>query len=374
MNKTKNNKKKTNTKKNTLKKNINTSKNKKNNITKTREPQNKTKQEQKKAIKEKVANTPKKNNLLEDKKYKEAEKLYKEKKYEESYDIYLKLNNNYPKNKKIYKRLIETLTNDYTKKDNSKDFKKLYDDYITTYKLLLNKKELKYFEKKLEEYNNLRKKSNSKFLLISLLGWFGVHKFIEKKYVIGVIYLLTLGIFGIGVIIDLINDYAEYEDVRQLNIVRYIISVLVLLFGIFKFESINIIFFIIVSILITPIVYSKLLRIIPNIIKIIVILILCYFGFKTTESITLLPTNILGTWKMNNENTNYKEITIHNNKSTIKFTDRKDEVGNNEYDTETKILKVYVNATTFYKFKKDDKENKLCIYNESDSCIIYFEK
>ena len=374
MNKTKNNKKKTNTKKNTLKKNINTSKNKKNNITKTREPQNKTKQEQKKAIKEKVANTPKKNNLLEDKKYKEAEKLYKEKKYEESYDIYLKLNNKYPKNKKIYKRLIETLTNDYTKKDNSKDFKKLYDDYITTYKLLLNKKELKYFEKKLEEYNNLRKKSNSKFLLISLLGWFGVHKFIEKKYVIGVIYLLTLGIFGIGVIIDLINDYAEYEDVKQLNIVRYIISVLVLLFGIFKFESINIIFFIIVSILITPIVYSRLLRIIPNIIKIIVILILCYFGFKTTESITLLPTNILGTWKMNNENTNYKEITIHNNKSTIKFTDRKDEVGNNEYDTETKILKVYVNATTFYKFKKDDKENKLCIYNESDSCIIYFEK
>ena len=374
MNKTKNNKKKTNTKKNTPKKNINTNKNKKNNITKTKEPQNKTKQEQKKAIKEKVANTPKKNNLLEDKKYKEAEKLYKEKKYEESYDIYLKLNNKYPKNKKIYKRLIETLTNDYTKKDNSKDFKKLYDDYITTYKLLLNKKELKYFEKKLEEYNNLRKKSNSKFLLISLLGWFGVHKFIEKKYVIGVIYLLTLGIFGIGVIIDLINDYAEYEDVKQLNIVRYIISVLVLLFGIFKFESINIIFFIIVSILITPIVYSRLLRIIPNIIKIIVIIILCYFGFKTTESITLLPTNILGTWKMNNENTNYKEITIHNNKSTIKFTDRKDEVGNNEYDTETKILKVYVNATTFYKFKKDDKENKLCIYNESDSCIIYFEK
>ncbi len=374
MNKTKNNKKKTNTKKNTPKKNINTNKNKKNNITKTKEPQNKTKQEQKKVIKEKVVNTPKKNNLLEDKKYKEAEKLYKEKKYEESYDIYLKLNNKYPKNKKIYKRLIETLTNDYTKKDNSKDFKKLYDDYMTTYKLLLNKKELKYFEKKLEEYNNLRKKSNSKFLLISLLGWFGVHKFIEKKYVLGVIYLLTLGIFGIGVIIDLINDYAEYEDVKQLNIVRYIISVLVLLFGIFKFESINIIFFIIVSILITPIVYSKLLRIIPNIIKIIVIIILCYFGFKTTESITLLPTNILGTWKMNNENTNYKEITIHNNKSTIKFTDRKDEVGNNEYDTETKILKVYVNATTFYKFKKDDKENKLCIYNESDSCIIYFEK
>lgn len=374
MNKTKNNKKKTNIKKNTTKKNINTSKNQKNNITKTREPQNKTKQEQKKVMKEKVANTPKKNNLLEDKKYKDAEKLYKEKKYEESYDIYLKLNNKYPKNKKIYKRLIETLTNDYTKKDNSKDFKKLYDDYITTYKLLLNKKELKYFEKKLEEYNNLRKKSNSKFLLISLLGWFGVHKFIEKKYVIGVIYLLTLGIFGIGVIIDLINDYAEYEDVKQLNIVRYIISVLVLLFSIFKFESINIIFFIIVSILITPIVYSKLLRIIPNIIKIIVIIILCYFGFKTTESITLLPTNILGTWKMNNENTNYKEITIHNNKSTIKFTDRKDEVGNNEYNTETKILKVYVNATTFYKFKKNDKENKLCIYNESDSCIIYFEK
>lgn len=351
--------------------------NKKKNTTKNTPKNNKNINNKEIVVKEKnkkIINSPKKNNLLDDKQYKKAEKLYKEKKYQESYEIYLKLNNKYPKNKKIYKRLIETLTNDYTEKNNTKEFKNLYNDYITTYKLLLTKKELKYFEKKIEEYNDLRKKTNSKFVLISLLGWFGIHKFIEKKYILGIIYLFTLGIFGIGVIIDLINDYAEYEDIKQLNIVRYIISFLILLFGIIKFESINIIFFIIISVLTTPIVYSKLLRIVPNIIKIIVIIVMFYLGFKTTESIVLLPTNILGTWKMNNENTNFKEIIIHNNKSTIKFTDRKEEIGNNEYDTENEILKVYVNATTFYKFKKDKKENKLCIYNESDSCIIYFEK
>lgn len=42
------------------------------------------------------------------------------------------------------------------------------------------------------------------FLLCLFLGCFGVHKFYEGKNVIGVLYLLTCGVFGIGVIIDLL--------------------------------------------------------------------------------------------------------------------------------------------------------------------------
>lgn len=43
------------------------------------------------------------------------------------------------------------------------------------------------------------------FLLCLFLGVLGVHKFYERKTGMGVLYLLTLGLFGIGVIVDLIK-------------------------------------------------------------------------------------------------------------------------------------------------------------------------
>lgn len=41
-------------------------------------------------------------------------------------------------------------------------------------------------------------------LLCLFLGVFGVHKFYEGKFLLGVLYLLTGGLFGIGWFIDLI--------------------------------------------------------------------------------------------------------------------------------------------------------------------------
>jgi RNA polymerase subunit RPABC4/transcription elongation factor Spt4 len=42
------------------------------------------------------------------------------------------------------------------------------------------------------------------FFLCLFLGWFGVHKFYEGKILFGILYLLTFGLFGVGVVIDLI--------------------------------------------------------------------------------------------------------------------------------------------------------------------------
>ena len=43
------------------------------------------------------------------------------------------------------------------------------------------------------------------FFLCLFLGWLGAHKFYDGKGGLGVLYLLTVGLFGIGWLIDLIS-------------------------------------------------------------------------------------------------------------------------------------------------------------------------
>ena len=40
---------------------------------------------------------------------------------------------------------------------------------------------------------------------LGFVGIGGIHKFYEKKYIMGIIYLLTFGLFFIGTIIDLVS-------------------------------------------------------------------------------------------------------------------------------------------------------------------------
>jgi len=42
------------------------------------------------------------------------------------------------------------------------------------------------------------------FFLCLFLGVLGIHKFYEGRVLLGIVYLCTAGLFGIGVIIDLI--------------------------------------------------------------------------------------------------------------------------------------------------------------------------
>lgn len=54
----------------------------------------------------------------------------------------------------------------------------------------------------------IRKKEVNKWtalLLCIFFGWLGVHKFYEGKIGIGILYIFTLGLFGIGWIIDIIS-------------------------------------------------------------------------------------------------------------------------------------------------------------------------
>lgn len=52
----------------------------------------------------------------------------------------------------------------------------------------------------------------TKFLITLFLGWAGVHKFMEKKTGIGVLYLFTFGLFGIGWIVDILKAIANFKN------------------------------------------------------------------------------------------------------------------------------------------------------------------
>ena len=52
---------------------------------------------------------------------------------------------------------------------------------------------------------NFNKAAWIDFIICLLFGWLGVHKFREKKAGLGVLYLFTFGIFGIGWLIDIIT-------------------------------------------------------------------------------------------------------------------------------------------------------------------------
>lgn len=316
----------------------------------------------------------KKEELLKDNSYKEAEKKYRDNKYEDALNIYVKLEKKYKNNKKVLKRIIECLTQNYTYKVKDKNFNTILDKYINKYKNNITKRELTIFNKKYEEYNKLKCIDNSsKFLTIFFLGWFGVHKFIEKKYKLGILYLLTFGLFGFGVIYDLITDYAEYEDDSKLDICRYFISGLFILYGILKLSTSNFYYFVLAGIIMLPIFYKKILKLVPSLIKIIIIIILCCFGIKDKTILDPIPNKMIGYWVTNNDFTNIKSIKIKSDKSTIKFSDRDIEEGINLYDNKTGIITIKTNNKKYYKLILVDKDT-LCIYSELNKCNVKFNK
>ena len=64
-------------------------------------------------------------------------------------------------------------------------------------------------DEKLEELEQIKNKENEHkttyFFLTLFLGSIGVHKFYKGKFFMGLIYLVTHGLFGVGYIIDVIK-------------------------------------------------------------------------------------------------------------------------------------------------------------------------
>lgn len=61
-----------------------------------------------------------------------------------------------------------------------------------------------YFDTR-HELNHRQKSLLVRLILCLVAGYFGVHKFIEGKIFIGVVYAFTGGLFGVGIVIDTIR-------------------------------------------------------------------------------------------------------------------------------------------------------------------------
>lgn len=64
------------------------------------------------------------------------------------------------------------------------------------------------------------KKYRSEFILCLILGYFGAHKFYDKKYGMGILYFLTFGLFVFGWIIDIfiLGKLAFFTSEEELEI------------------------------------------------------------------------------------------------------------------------------------------------------------
>jgi TM2 domain-containing membrane protein YozV len=53
------------------------------------------------------------------------------------------------------------------------------------------------------------------WILLTFLGLFGVHRFYMGKWLTGLIYLMTLGLFGFGLLFDLFTLNGQIDEINR---------------------------------------------------------------------------------------------------------------------------------------------------------------
>ncbi|MDY6905146.1 MAG: TM2 domain-containing protein [Thermodesulfobacteriota bacterium] len=65
------------------------------------------------------------------------------------------------------------------------------------------------------KYQNGRVDYSVAWVLLTFLGLFGIHRFYMGKWVTGIVYLLTGGIFGLGFLYDLWTLNGQISDINR---------------------------------------------------------------------------------------------------------------------------------------------------------------
>jgi len=55
------------------------------------------------------------------------------------------------------------------------------------------------------------------WLLLTFLGWLGIHRFYMGKWGTGILYLLTLGLLGLGILYDFWTLNSQVSEINQVS-------------------------------------------------------------------------------------------------------------------------------------------------------------
>ena len=58
---------------------------------------------------------------------------------------------------------------------------------------------------------------NITWILLTFLGVFGIHRFYMGKVITGIIYLLTVGLFGLGILYDFLTLNGQITEKNRLR-------------------------------------------------------------------------------------------------------------------------------------------------------------
>ena len=160
--------------------------------------------------------------------YKNAEThLNKFKNYDKALQLYTKLSEKYADNAEIWLSILRCISMDFT----NKEYDIRYNEYWKRFTSLAEQKDIDKWENKYNKYinsfneyekNEKEKESKRKTkekkdnIYITMFGgMFGIHKFAEGKIGMGILYLLTLGLYLIGWIIDIIKEVSNHPNAKQ---------------------------------------------------------------------------------------------------------------------------------------------------------------
>lgn len=176
--------------------------------------------------------------ITEEQAYKNAETyLNKLKDYVEAYKCYKSLSKKYVDDPMVWIGLLRSYSNDFTRKTYDQHYineiERIWNNYIS----LASQNEIDMYKPKYEQYisnieslkptyetgnkyndalnNSYQHNHMLRLIIILFFGGWGVHKFLDNKPVMGVVYILTFGLFGIGIIVDLINEFAALMSERK---------------------------------------------------------------------------------------------------------------------------------------------------------------
>lgn len=70
-----------------------------------------------------------------------------------------------------------------------------------------------------EEYST--KKKTTALILCILFGWLGVHHFYTGRWILGILYLCTYGLWGLGVVFDIVMIATDkYKDKNKRKLLK----------------------------------------------------------------------------------------------------------------------------------------------------------